>query len=98
MTLRNSTPLAWRPLGITDAADTGMARTGSMSMLANLIPDPSTLGLFQARPASSLLVDFNVSGGPFSSGFSSGFQHGFFPGLAAATDLTCLRIFGSRVY
>jgi hypothetical protein len=98
MTLRRSSPIAWRPLGVTDAIDGSMAREGSMAQLANLIPDPSTLGVFICRPASTLLLDFNATGtGAFSSGFSTGFQTSYFTN-AAAGNITCLRVFGGRVY
>src|SRR5262245_4400279 len=104
MTLRKSIPIAWRPLGVTDAIDGNLAREGSMAKLSNLIPDPSTLGVFICRPAATLLVDFNggvtPSGGAFSPGFSPGFAIQYFAsvGNATAGNITCLRIFGNRVY
>src|SRR5262245_31905612 len=98
MTLRNSTPIPWRPLGITDAIDGSTSKQGSMAALTNLTPDPTTLGVFNCRPASILLQDFNASGsGPFRSAFSSAFQLSFF-GDALAGDITCFQIFGNRVF
>src|SRR5262249_29155839 len=99
MTLRHATPLPWRPLGITDAIDGSMARQGSMASLKNLVADPSTLGVFNCRPASILLQDFNAIGsGPFSSRFSSRFQTTFFTPTGSGIDITCLVIFGNQVY
>jgi hypothetical protein len=66
-----------------------------MSELTNLIPDPSTLGVYVCRPAATLLEDFNI--GPFSKGFSSGFQIAFFPGFSAG-NITCMQVFGNRAY
>src|SRR6266550_5661989 len=96
MSLRNTIPIAWRPEGITDAVDASTARKGSMQTMQNLIPDPSTLGVWVCRPAAQLLVDFNTAG-PFSSGFSSGCCHTFFAGVSAG-NITCMRVFGNRAY
>jgi hypothetical protein len=74
---RNSHPLPWRPKGISDTLDASQSFAGAMSALQNLIPDPSTAGLWQCRPAAAQLINFSTMGGPFSSGFSSGFQVGF---------------------
>ena len=70
---RNSKPLTWRPRGLSDSLDASQAGTGSMSILQDLIPDPSTTGLYQCRPAAIQLGNINGQG-PFSSGFSTGFQ------------------------
>lgn len=70
---RNSKPLTWRPRGLSDSLDASQASSGSMSLLQDLIPDPSTQGLYQCRPAALQLGNINGQG-PFSSGFSSGFQ------------------------
>ncbi len=85
-------------MGITDSLDATTAAKGSMQTLSNLIPDPSTFGVFHCRPASQLLVDFNTAGsGGFSSGFSSGFQTLFFSG-GTAGDIVALRVIGNRVF
>ena len=71
--IRNAQPLTWRPKGISDTLDGTSTFEGAMSLLANLIPDPSTQGLWQCRPAAIPTIIFS-GGGSFSSGFSSGFQ------------------------
>ena len=47
-------PLMWIPRGVCDALDGTMAFPGAMSNLQNLIPDPTTRGLWQPRPAAVL--------------------------------------------
>ena len=76
MSLRRSVPVTVNPRGLSDALDGSTVFSGAMSSLANLIPDPSTRNLWQARPASLELVDFAavIGNGAFSSGFSSGFS------------------------
>jgi hypothetical protein len=49
---RDSKPIAWRPRGLSDTLDASQTFAGSMGSLQNLIPDPTTRGLFQCRPAS----------------------------------------------
>ena len=95
---RNSKPISWRARGISDALDASDSFNGSMSALQNLIPDPSTKMLWQCRPAAQQLVNFNGSGGPFSSGFSSGFQMGagYFPGTAGF--ISVMKRVGDFVY
>lgn len=87
------TPLVWSPSGASDTLDASTAPDGAMASLQNLIPDPTTKNLWQARPAAINLVNF--AGNPFSSGFSSGFGSDLFPG---ATFISCLKIIGSRAY
>lgn len=55
---RRSQPIDWRLHGASDALDASMAPKGSMAALQNLIPDPSTVGIFQCRPASIPLTSF----------------------------------------
>jgi hypothetical protein len=99
MSLRNTTPIAWRPRGLTDAIDSSTSIHGSMANLQNLIPDPTTAGVWQCRPAAVLLCDFNLAGGgPFSPGFSSGFQTGFFPSVGSAGPISCLLVSGDRCF
>ena len=72
---RNSKPLTWKPKGTSDTLDATDTFTGAMASLQNLIPDPSTKGLWQCRPASILKVSFQpITGRAFSSGFDSGFS------------------------
>jgi hypothetical protein len=94
---RKSHPIDWRLRGASDALDASMAFKGAMSSLQNLIPDPSTTGIFQCRPASMQLVNFNTSGGPFSSGFSSGFQAGY-ASPSTLGSISVMRISGNIVY
>lgn len=58
MALRNATPIAFRPAGISDALDASPVMKGAMALLQNLIPDPSTRHLWQCRPAVVLLSEF----------------------------------------
>lgn len=93
---RHTKPLPWRAKGVSDTLDGSTAFTGAMASLQNLIPDPSTANLFQCRPASSELINFNAAGGPFSSGFSSGFQSSYFSGGAGA--ISVFKVVGNFVY
>jgi hypothetical protein len=52
MPLRNATPLKWRPAGLSDALDGTNSFPGAMSVLRDLIPDPSTRGVHVCRPAA----------------------------------------------
>jgi hypothetical protein len=52
MPIRGARTLTWRPVGITDTLDSTDMRPGSMLSLQNLIPAPTTRGLFVPRPAS----------------------------------------------
>ncbi len=63
MALRRSRPLTHRPKGVSDAIDGTNAFAGAMAMLANLVPSPTTQGVFVPRPASVLETSF--------AGFSS---------------------------
>ena len=95
MSLRRSTPLAVNPRGLSDALDGSNVFSGAMASLQNLIPDPSTKALWQARPASSELIDLTSEGGGFSSGFSSGFQIGFATGVGL---VSCMKVVGTYVF
>jgi hypothetical protein len=55
---RRSHPIDWRIRGASDALDASMSFKGSMAALQNLIPDPSTMGIWYCRPASTLLTAF----------------------------------------
>lgn len=63
MPLRNSRPAPWKPKGLTDAIEAGMAFNGAMTSLQNLIPNPGADGQWICRPASTPQTSF--------SGFSS---------------------------
>src|SRR5258708_716039 len=96
MALRNATPVKFPPASVSDTIGGTNVFAGACGNLANLIPDPSTRNLWQGRPASTKLVDFNVGSGPFSSGFSSGFQQGFSPFNSAF--ISVMDIFGDVAY
>lgn len=71
MTLVNSTPMKWSPKGASDTLDASNTFTGAMASLANLIRDPTTLGIWVCRPAAAQQTDFaslNTAG--FVSTFS----------------------------
>jgi hypothetical protein len=93
---RKSKPLTWRAKGLCDSLDASNSFSGSMATLKDLIPDPTTSMLWQCRPASIQLINFNTGAGPFSSGFSSGFQHGLFIGTAGF--ISVMRVIGNFVY
>ncbi len=79
MALRRGRPLTIRPKGVSDAIDGTNAFAGAMSALTNLVPSPTTAGLFVPRPASVLLTDF--------TGFST-------PTNITATTTIGTRIYG----
>lgn len=79
MGLRNSQPIPFQPATVTDALDGSLAPSGSMAALVNLIPDPTTLGLFIPRPASDELTDF--------TGFSS-------PGFISVMHVSGVLVYG----
>jgi hypothetical protein len=86
-------PLVWSPRGASDTLDSSTAPPGSMALLQDLIPDPSTRDLWQCRPAGTLLISFSASG--FSSGFSLGFGG---TGFIGPTFISCFKVIGTRVY
>jgi len=96
MSLRRTTPLTFNPRGLSDTLDGSMVFAGAMASLQNLIPDPSTRGLWQCRPASALLVNMAIAGGGFSSGFSSGFSVGF--STLPIGLISCLKVIGSYAF
>lgn len=63
------TPLRHVPLGVTDVVDATNTTPGSMLALSNLVPDPSTGGVWVPRPGAVEIADFESA---FSSpGFVS---------------------------
>lgn len=58
MALRRTSPLKYSPKGLSDTMDATEDFPGAMSNLQNLIPDPTTLDIWQCRPAASQLTDF----------------------------------------
>lgn len=59
MPLRRGRPYTFKPLGASDSVDGTNTPRGSMAALTNLVPDPSTAGLFVPRPASELQFFFD---------------------------------------
>lgn len=99
MSLRRAQPLAFRPHGLSDALESSQIFSGAMLLLQDLIPDPSTKGLWQCRPGSVLLGDMAGTGGAFSSGFSSGFSistGSIFPSPYGV--VSCLLVVGDVAY
>lgn len=58
MPLRRTAPLRYSPQGLSDTLDATDEFQGAMGSLQNLIPDPTTLNIWQCRPASVELTDF----------------------------------------
>ena len=58
MAIRRTQPIPFKPSGVTDTIDGSNSPPGSMAALINLIPDPSTDGVFVCRPAAEELTDF----------------------------------------
>ncbi len=58
MPLRRASVIPFKSSGVTDTIEGTNSPPGSMEALTNLIPSPSTAGLFVCRPASELLTDF----------------------------------------
>lgn len=50
----------WQPRGVSDTVDGNNSAPGAMSSLANLIPDPSTPGVYICRPANTLDIDLTT--------------------------------------
>jgi len=69
--ISNSVPIKWSPKGLTDAADGTNSFPGAMRQLVNLIPDPSTAGVYVPRPASIIKTDFTGTNAPTGAGVLS---------------------------
>jgi hypothetical protein len=55
---RNSHPVKWPIKGCSDSLDGSDTFPGAMSSLQNLLPDPTTSGVWQPRPAAISLTTF----------------------------------------
>lgn len=55
MPQRKSKPVTWRPRGVSDCLESSEAFNGAMGALTNVIPDPTTKGLYQCRPAATVI-------------------------------------------
>ncbi len=71
MPIQNSIPLKWSPKGLTDAGDGTNSFPGAMDQLANLIPDPSTAGVYVCRPAAIRRTNFTGAHAPTGPGILS---------------------------
>lgn len=71
MAINRSQAVLFTPLSASDSLDGTNTPPGGMSALTNLIPDPTTRGLFYARPASFEQTDFT---GFTTPGFVSVFR------------------------
>jgi hypothetical protein len=54
--IRNATPWQFRPRGVSDTADEGLAFPGAMSALTDVVPAPDTNDAWVPRPASVQLT------------------------------------------
>lgn len=68
MSLSKTSPLAHSPVGCSDTLDGTNTPPGAMSLLTNLIPDPTTRNVFYCRPAAEIETEF---GGFTTPGFIS---------------------------
>jgi hypothetical protein len=113
MALRKGTPTRFVAAGLSDALDGTDVFPGACSILQNLIPDASTQGIWQPRPAAIKLTSFlgfitpgyisagYIVGSRFygliSSGLNQGFDQPFYYDLVAGTFGTVSGITGSNV-
>lgn len=58
MPIRRSAPLVIQARGLVDSMIGGQDAPGGMATLTNLIPDPTTNGLWQCRPAATAVTTF----------------------------------------
>src|SRR5262245_41209533 len=100
MSLRRSTPLTLVPRGLSDALDGTNVFSGAMASLQHLVPDPSTRGLWQCRPAAQNLAFLSGGGGggAFSPGFSPGFGPAGGGGGGPAGMISVMKVIGNMVY
>ncbi len=68
MPIQNSAPTKWVPKGLTDASDGTNSFPGAQQDLTNLIPDPSTAGIYVPRPAAQIETDFTGPNAPTGPG------------------------------
>ena len=66
MPLRDSKVIPWQPKGVVDSLDSTKTGPGGMSALANLVPDPSTRGVFVPRAAMTQLPGITSGYGAIS--------------------------------
>ena len=68
MPIQHSIPAKWVPKGLTDADDGTNSFPGAQKQLVNLIPDPSTAGVYVPRPAATILSRFVGTNAPTGPG------------------------------
>lgn len=79
MGLRNTQPVKFSPVGLSDALDGSNVFPGAMQSLLNLIPDPTTKNVWTCRPAATAQTTF--------AGFSN-------PGFVSVLKVIGTRVYG----
>lgn len=79
MSLRRTAPVKVSPAGLSDALDGSNVFPGAMTLLTNLIPDPTTKNVWMCRPAAVELTDF--------TGFDT-------PGFVSVQKIIGTRVYG----
>lgn len=98
MGLRKTQPTKFSPVGLSDALDSSNVFPGAMTLLQNLIPDPTTKNVWTCRPAAVKTADFAAAVGDFSAvdfspaDFSTGFS------AISPTFISVIKVVGTRVY
>lgn len=111
--LRRGTPIFWSPVGLSDTLDSTVVFNGAMSLLQNLIPDPTTTNIWTPRPASlkqtafagfttpGFISGFIVIGtrayGMIATGLTAGYDQPFCFDLVAQAFVTITGVTGSNV-
>lgn len=84
-------------MGLSDAKDGGGAFRGAMRALINLVPDPTTAGLWVPRPAANILVASGQTRAVWGS-FLWGGALWSAGGASPAGLVTCCKVVGGFVY
>lgn len=69
MAIRNASPWSFRPRGVSDTADEGLAFPGAMSLLQDVVPAPDTADAWVPRPASQQLTNLPNLNPDFVTGY-----------------------------
>lgn len=86
MSLRQSQPSLFVPTGLSDSLDATLTPNGgNMHMLSNLVPDPSTQGVWACRPAAVELYNFTDFPDPAAISCLFGFGRYIFGMVASST-------------
>jgi hypothetical protein len=93
--LRNTQPVKFSPVGLSDALDGSNVFPGAMTSLQNLIPDTTTKNVWTCRPAAIEVAQLFGSGA-FSSAFSSAFSTA--TGTLTIGFISVIKVVGTRVY